>query len=182
MALVSRHNAVLDAVCATLNADTDLTAVLDASGNAATRTFTKRKKAWHKGDTWLPGAWVAFDRRGGSKYHETTITEVVFPAIIAIVDPSDAKLTGDTAIIQHVGTVERIESIFDYKSHGHMPAPIRALDSTFSGADLMTVQKTDVEYSVVYENEAFKKGFDVSIVIVRIYANVPRRNSSTLGA
>lgn len=180
MALVSRHNAVLDAICDTLNGDADLTAVLDSNGDAATRTFTKRKKAWHKGETWLPGAWVAFERRGSSKYHESTIDEIVFPAVIAIVDPSDSILTGDTNIIQHVGAVERIESIFDFKSHANMPASIKALSSAFTGSDLMTVQKTDVEYSVLYEKEAFLKGYDVSIIIVRVYANVPRRDSSAL--
>ena len=175
MALGSRHFLILNAIAATLNADPDISA----------RDFKVRKKAYNRGPSWTPGAFVApnplpYD----SPYHETTEDELIFRANVVVVDPRDSDLVA--GLESHLGAIERVQEIFRAKAHSFMPATVRALDAAFDAATTAgkfpstRVQMTNSSPDRVLADSAFEAGFDASACIVTVRVLVSRYDARLL--
>lgn len=167
MALASRHKKIMDAVAATLNRDTDL----------ASRNFRVRKKAYNRGNTWLPGAWVTPEDHASPGYDNAT-DEGVFGVWISVVDPTDADLTD--GLDEHLAAVERVEDIFRSKSSGYMPLEFQSAVTNTTAETVMTALRVDVVPSKRFVTQAFEAGFDASSCLLKVYVRIPRRDVRSL--
>jgi hypothetical protein len=167
MALASRHEIILDAVAATLNRDADL----------ASRDFRVRKKAYNRGNTWLPGAWVTPEDVSSPRFDNAT-DEGVFGVWITVVDPTDADLTDGLA--EHLAAIERVEDIFRSKSSGHMPLAFQSAITNSTAGTAMTALSVDVVPGKRFVTQAFEVGFDASSCVLKVRVRVPRRDVRSL--
>lgn len=173
MAISSRHYAILEAIKATCNNDSDL----------AVRAFKTRKKPYNRGATWLAGGFVTAMRMT-SPYHENQGDELIYQCRVTIVDPKDSDLTDGMA--SHMAAIERVQEIFRRKAHGFMPTTMRALNTTFATAVTAgsyadsTIQATDCEMDQLFVDPAFEAGFDASSAIITVRVTVNRYDSTAL--
>lgn len=150
------------AIAELLNNDTDI----------AYREFVVRKKPYGRSKpSWEPGGFVCPDRVM-RKPHENSRNIVEFGILIAIVDPTDAVLTGVTT---HLGDIERIENIFQGQSHADIPGTLLAVqDSNFR------IELTTVTSGNRIIGGAFEAGFDASSCVVNVLTTMNRYNSGSL--
>ena len=174
MALGSRMKIIGDGVVATLNADADLTA----------RVFAMRKIAYNRGRSWRPGGFVV-PLQSESPTHENVQDERIYRFLVVVVDPKDSDLVD--GLESHLGAIERVENIFQNKSHGFMPNSIRttaqtALNTAVSAGKFAAtaIQATDVSFASPFVDPAFEAGFDASSCIVSVRCLVSRYNSQGL--
>jgi len=166
--LGSRMKILGDAIVATLNADADLSA----------RAFTLAKKPYNRGRTWVAGGRVV-PLQTESPTHENRIDERIYRFLVMVSDPSDGDLTG--GMESHLGAIERIENIFQNKSHAFMPTPIRttaqaALDAETAAGKFPTtkIQGIEIDFASPFIDPAFEGHYDASSVVVKIKCTVQR--------
>lgn len=167
MALASRHKIIIDAVAATLNRDTDL----------ASRNFRVRKKAYNRGNTWLPGAWVTPEDNASPGFDNAT-DEGIFGVWVTVVDPTDADLTD--GLDGHLAVVERVEDIFRSKSSGYMPLDFQSAITNTTLGTAMTVLSVEVIPGKRFVAQAFEAGFDASSCLLKVRVRIPRRDVRSL--
>lgn len=172
--LGSRLKILGDAIVATLNADADLTA----------RAFAIRKKPYNRGRSWQAGGHVV-PLQTQRSVHENAIDERVYRFLVVVSDPTDGDLV--TGMESHLGAIERIENIFENKSHGYMPASLRTTGqaalttaSTAGKFSVTTIQGTDVEFATPFIEGAFEGGYDASSVVISVRCTVARYDSRSL--
>jgi hypothetical protein len=172
--LGSRIKILGDAIVAVLNADADLTA----------RAFALRKKPYNRGRSWQAGGHVTPIQTQRS-VHENAIDERVYRFLVVVSDPADADLV--TGLESHLGAIERVENIFENKSHGFMPNSLRttaqtALDTASSAGKfgITKIQGTDIEFASPFVEGAFEGGYDASSVVVLVRCTVARYDARSL--
>jgi hypothetical protein len=171
MALGSRSKIIGDGIVATLNNDADL----------ASRNFSMRKKPYNRGRSWLAGGFV-IPMQTESPSHENVQDERVYRYLVMVVDPKDSDLVD--GMESHLGAIERIENIFQAKSHSFMPNSIRTTAQTnlntavaagkFSAT---SIQATDIAFATPFVDPAFEAGYDASSCIVSVRVLVSRFSS-----
>lgn len=171
--LKSRHYKVAEAVKASLVDDVDLVAAIPEL------RWKIQKKAYHRNQSWLPGAYIVCMRRQNIPHENVTI-KVAFPVLVAVVWPKDDDLTED--LEAELAFVERIEAHFNMKGRTHCPAPLLALDSVFTGSDRFNYEQTKVTSGEPFMDGAYAQGFDAIATVIEVICNVPKLDSSTLGA
>lgn len=172
--LGSRIKILGDAIVAVLNNDSDLSA----------RQFSLRKKPYNRGRTWTAGGRVV-PLQSESPPGENALDERVFRFLVVVSDPSDSDLSG--GMEAHLGAIERIENIFESKSHGYMPASLRttaqaALDAATVAGKFPTtkIQSVEVTFASPFVDPAFEGGYDASSCIVSVRCSLSRLDSKTL--
>lgn len=172
--LGSRIKILGDAIVAVLNADADLTA----------RAFTLRKKPYNRGRTWDPGGRVS--PLGTEELtNENSQDTRAYRFLVSVSDPADGDLVA--GMEAHLGAIERIENIFENKSHANMPVSIRttaqaALDTATAAGKFPStkIQSIGVKFAPVFIDPAFEAGYDVSSCIVTIECTMNRLDSKLL--
>jgi hypothetical protein len=162
MATLSKHHEILTAIAALLNNDEDL----------EHREFSVRKKPYGRGKKWQAGGFVC-PHRVQRKFHETGRNEVIYGALIVVVDPADGDLV--EGLSTHLSQIERIENIFQGHSHHQIPATLIALNNVRG-----RIEKTDCTSGLRVVDGAFEAGFDASSCIVNVSTTMTRYVSSTL--
>lgn len=172
--LGSRIKILGDAIVATLNADADLTG----------RAFAIRKKPYNRGRSWQAGGHVV-PLQTQRSIHENAIDERVYRFLVVVSDPTDGDLV--TGMESHLGAIERIENIFENKSHGFMPASLRTTAqsalttaSTAGKFSVTAIQGTDIEFATPFIEGAFEGGYDASSVVISVRCTVARYDSRSL--
>jgi hypothetical protein len=160
---------MLDAIAAVLN---------DADSGVSSRNFRVRKKAYHRGNTWESGGWIApmFVQR---QREDNTSSFVDYRCAVWIVDPKDADLV--SGLGDHLGDVERITEIFDHKSHIYAPAGLRTALSGLSAPYVSAFEKTSIEPAELFQQQAFESGYDASGVVIVVSVRQPVFSSANLG-
>ena len=161
-------------IVAALNADADLTA----------RAFTLRKKPYNRGRTWQAGGHV-IPMQTQRSVHENVIDERVYRFLVVVADPTDGDLVA--GMESHLGAIERVENIFENKSHGNLPLSLRvtaaaALAAATAAGKFPTtsIQATDVEFASPFVEQAFDGGYDASSVVVSVRCLVSRLDARSL--
>lgn len=172
--LGSRIKILGDAIVAVLNADPDL----------SSRAFVLRKKPYNRGRTWVAGGRVVplqTERVAG----ENSQDERVFRFLIVVSDPSDSDLAGNME--SHLGAIERVENIFESKSHGFMPSSIRttaqtALNTATTAGKFPTtkIQSIELSFATPFVDPAFEGGYDASSCVIGIRCTMDRLDSRNL--
>jgi hypothetical protein len=106
--------------------------------------------------------------------------KVSYPILVAVVWPKDDDLTED--LETELAFVERIEAHFNMKGRTQCPAPLLALDTVFSGVDSFKYEQTKVTPGDPFMDGAYIAGFDAIATVIEVICNVPKLDSSTLGA
>lgn len=157
MALLSFRKSIGDAIVTVLNGDADLQVVFDQTDSGKFKYRKHPLASLEK--SWLDGAFVC-PRAKRAGQHENSTHEYVYRYLVAMSFPTDRSNTENME--QHEAAIERVEEIFEYKSHRLMPATIRNLAATWASAGRSaSVQKTDIEYLDPYMEAAFRAGYDV---------------------
>lgn len=172
--LGSRMKILGDAIVAALNADADLTA----------RAFALRKKPYNRGRSWQAGGHVV-PMQTQRSIHETSIDERVYRFLVVVADPTDGDLVA--GMESHLGAIERVENIFENKSHGFMPNSLRttaqtALNTASSAGkfSITKIQGTDIEFASPFVEGAFEGGYDASSVVILVRCTVARYDARSL--
>lgn len=173
MALVSRHYRVLQAVYDSMAADSDLTAAIPV------QLWNIQKHPWHRTQAWEPGVTFAASRRITIPHENRTLL-YRYPVICVVVWPSDASLKVDQAA--RMAFQERIEDLFNLQGRSMAPAPVRALDSAFTGSDKFTFQLARVQPGEIFAQGAFQAGLDVLANLIEIECIACKVNYSSLGS
>lgn len=172
--LGSRIKILGDGIVATLNADADLTG----------RAFTLRKKPYNRGRSWQSGGHVV-PMQTQRSVHENAIDERVYRFLVVVSDPTDGDLV--TGLESHLGAIERVENIFENKSHANIPTSLRVTAAAALAAataagkfPTTTIQGTEIEFASPFIEQAFDGGYDASSVVVSVRCLVNRLDSRSL--
>lgn len=172
--LGSRIKILGDAIVSTLNNDPDLSA----------RAFVLRKKPYNRGRTWVTGGRVV-PLQTERAPNENSLDERVYRFLVVVSDPSDSDLSG--GLESHLGAIERIENIFENKSHGYMPNSVRttaqaALNTATTAGKFPTtkIQGIEISFATPFVDPAFEGGYDASSCVVSVRCTVERLDSRSL--
>lgn len=168
MSLSSKHFDILTAIKTILNAETDL----------ASLNFRVMKKPYNRGRAFEDGGCVS-PMKGDEPYHENSIDEIVFRCLASIAFKADGDLTSN--MNTELGAIERIADVFRNKSHGNMPATLRAVTTAWAtsyAAQAPKIQQTQIRPYDVFIDPAFENNYDVCGIEIRVFV-LQRRLDST---